>query len=1037
MCHRRSIRIAVFLVSFITIAIPASAQEGRIELEGHIDAERIDAPRLVVAQTVEGKGQFGRYSAIAAATDRDGVFVADQYGEIYLYETRPPVETSRLVKDVQLWASLEDWSAGTFEPRGLAISYDNLYFFDAGSRRIWSLDLWDPAGARPKSFPVELDNPTYMAVSPHGVAAVIDSGQLIFLQHDAEPVYYEISTFERPAGLAFSTWDTLHVLDKARNALVTINFNRLKDGQFRFRPESASVVRPSENSEWQAMSVYEGVVYLADRGHVYAYIESEEKLVPVNSRHSLYYGIRDIAITETGMYLLDELGLELVPRAEPVDLVLEGDAISSQNTLTSMYLYLLRHDILPTREVRARNPYQSVEQFLFDQGALIVPPQYNAPKVRYVQDQQKMAYQVSKTQVMKSDPRAQRADKSAMRSQRTTDTLVCALNADFCNGALASVEQDQVLSIPDVRIERQLGRKYVQLSRPIGDYLSELVISNDYRSKISPAFIKRINRGLAKYDDSEIYGVSRGTVVLPVEQWLVTLAVPTGEFADGRSELWSIATMYEGSSLQSRTGFETQQAHSMPPDDPGGDESSADHCSELQKKNAAWLKAVRYPIDDAGKLIWPELATKQVRVGILENKNTVLERHQIFELDKDHPTWHSYDVLSELVPSPQPTSYQSDVQVALDSEEYSVDAHHGTHVSGLIAGRKGDCWRGLLPSARLNLIDLSDESRVHREIVKAINENVRVFNVSQTWSGANDLLRETMLDEGRALWVVAAGNDGENLDEMDEASVPAPARWGWAPNVITVTASSLDGMILEQHSTPDGTFSGVNRGKKYVDLIAPGQDIYSATDQKKYGPATGTSQAAPQVAAAAAILVDREGERLTPGDAKARLIATAYWAPSYFGKVWGGHLDFAAAVAYPERSLLVTQTSALAGQFYSIEVKRNPKIEITNAARFYERSTDQGGTAPEKIKFDEILSLRKQEDGSYRIVIRERGTDKLRIILGAQLDGSKKIKCETFEIFDRPTGTFKPDSLCDNGISITNVVNYVQGGDYQIKWETQ
>jgi hypothetical protein len=185
------------------------------------------------------------------------------------------------------------------------------------------------------------------------------------------------------------------------------------------------------------------------------------------------------------------------------------------------------------------------------------------------------------------------------------------------------------------------------------------------------------------------------------------------------------------------------------------------------------------------------------------------------------------------------------------------------------------------------------------------------------------------------------------------------------------------------------------------------------------------------------VLVDRLGERLTPGDVKARLVATADWTPSYEGKVWGGRLDFGAAVAFPERNLLRTSTDAQLGRLHSIDPDNDPKIEVLNVPRYYERDGQVGDTADPTIRWSRILSLRRRPDGSFRVVLREPDTDRLKILLDARLGGSQRIRCASFELLDESTGAFAPDSGCGEGISVAMIDSYFQGGAYQIRWGGQ
>ncbi len=77
------------------------------------------------------------------------------------------------------------------------------------------------------------------------------------------------------------------------------------------------------------------------------------------------------------------------------------------------------------------------------------------------------------------------------------------------------------------------------------------------------------------------------------------------------------------------------------------------------------------------------------------------------------------------------------------------------------------------------------------------------------------------------------------------------------------------------------------------------------------------------------------------------------------------------------------------------------------------------------------------------MVLRERGTNKLKIILDAQLAdvpgtfGSGRIQCQSYEKYNEATGVFEDSEGCAAGISVTQIENYVQGGRYQIEWGSE
>lgn len=100
------------------------------------------------------------------------------------------------------------------------------------------------------------------------------------------------------------------------------------------------------------------------------------------------------------------------------------------------------------------------------------------------------------------------------------------------------------------------------------------------------------------------------------------------------------------------------------------------------------------------------------------------------------------------------------------------------------------------------------------------------------------------------LFVHAAGNDGQNLDDPQNANFPNDQIKNGpeiADNVITV------GAINENYGSEMVT-SFSNYGAINVDIFAPGQDIYSTVPGSKYKYFNGTSMASPAVAGLAALI---------------------------------------------------------------------------------------------------------------------------------------------------------------------------------------
>jgi subtilisin family serine protease len=177
------------------------------------------------------------------------------------------------------------------------------------------------------------------------------------------------------------------------------------------------------------------------------------------------------------------------------------------------------------------------------------------------------------------------------------------------------------------------------------------------------------------------------------------------------------------------------------------------------------------------------------------------------------------------------------------------DDGHGTHVGGIIAGRgnndsgiAGLCWSAnLVPVKFLDSRGRGSTSDAIAGIDYALHIGVKVINCSFGTSSKSSALAdeiEKAQDKGTLL-VVAAGNDGDNIDKQPVY----PAAYTRS-NILTVAATTATGALA--------SFS--NFGSDAVDLGAPGDSILSTYPTSTYKKLSGTSMAAPLVAAAAALL---------------------------------------------------------------------------------------------------------------------------------------------------------------------------------------
>lgn len=178
--------------------------------------------------------------------------------------------------------------------------------------------------------------------------------------------------------------------------------------------------------------------------------------------------------------------------------------------------------------------------------------------------------------------------------------------------------------------------------------------------------------------------------------------------------------------------------------------------------------------------------------------------------------------------------------IKLDSEaEAESAARHGTAVAALLVG-KGDI-AGLLPDWNLIAVDAFRKGDIANsfDLIEAIEilaaRNVGVINMSL--SGPENRLLESVLERAAAkniVLVAAAGNDGPR------ARPAFPAAY---PDVIAATAVDRDKKAYRRAAQGD-----------HVDIAAPGVGVWTAASVSGLRPRTGTSFAAPFVAAAAAMI---------------------------------------------------------------------------------------------------------------------------------------------------------------------------------------
>jgi subtilisin family serine protease len=187
------------------------------------------------------------------------------------------------------------------------------------------------------------------------------------------------------------------------------------------------------------------------------------------------------------------------------------------------------------------------------------------------------------------------------------------------------------------------------------------------------------------------------------------------------------------------------------------------------------------------------------------------------------------------------------------------DAFHGTHVAGIIAGKRGNGIgiEGIADNAKIMVIRVvpnGDErdKDIANGIYYAVDNGAKIINMSfgKYYTPNKEIIdaaiRYAAIHD--VLFVHAAGNDAKNKDLQDSYPTRIFNDGMIANNWLEVGASSSS----KDPKKLIAEFS--NYGATTVDLFAPGVDIYSTIPNNAYGNASGTSMACPAAAGVAAMI---------------------------------------------------------------------------------------------------------------------------------------------------------------------------------------
>lgn len=259
---------------------------------------------------------------------------------------------------------------------------------------------------------------------------------------------------------------------------------------------------------------------------------------------------------------------------------------------------------------------------------------------------------------------------------------------------------------------------------------------------------------------------------------------------------------------------------------------------------------------------------------------------------------------------------------------------HGTGVASIIAARPvpGVAFQGLAPGVTIVPVRITEKEVIDgeetgrdagpREFAQAIEwaadprgGNADVINLSVVMAGDNTAVREAVRDAvaGGVVVVAAAGNNATKGNQD-----PYPATY---PGVIGVGAV-----------TPAGVRASYSQHGPYVAVAAIGDGVTMAVPGAGHAPGSGTSFAAPFVAATAALLLERFPD-LTPAEVARRITATADPAP-------GGGDEYGRGLLNPYRALTESLGPRVAPSPAAVaDLSDNPSVVALRQRRAQSRDT--------------------------------------------------------------------------------------------------
>lgn len=226
---------------------------------------------------------------------------------------------------------------------------------------------------------------------------------------------------------------------------------------------------------------------------------------------------------------------------------------------------------------------------------------------------------------------------------------------------------------------------------------------------------------------------------------------------------------------------------------------------------------------------------------------------------------------------------------------------HGTHVAGILVGEdiKNKIRYGIAPDAKLRVASAMEDNDTLLYAMEWMLKDPNVHVVNNSWSvhvGTDPAPFYKAIESWEAAGVLPVFSVGNAGPKLKSVTVPHEH-----PLVFAVGATDKTDSVIGMSSRGPGLYLGNEIQKP--DLVAPGDEIYSAFPYRRSGSMSGSSMAAPHVSGAVAILLQMNPQ-LTPKELRFILKNTAKKGKTGEENAYGaGNLDLYEAVQFVKKEL--------------------------------------------------------------------------------------------------------------------------------------